>query len=176
MRLRYLIDTGDWDGEIAHQDVEIPADYHAERMTYAFTQGVAAAIRGEVDSARSWQAELAEAKPAFDAQLEGTLYAASGLFAGRAEILLMQLDAIIDRAEGRLDAAIETLADAAESELALPLMYGPPAIEIPTLELLGSLHAETGNMESARQAWQAQLERTPGRRVLVQALSANTSG
>jgi hypothetical protein len=53
----------------------------------------------------------------------------------------------------------------------MPLEFGPPAIEKPTDELLGEMLLELHRPAEARGAFQAALTRTPGRKLVVEALA-----
>ena len=54
---------------------------------------------------------------------------------------------------------------------ALPLEFGPPNIEKPTDELLGELLLQLHRPAEARDAFQAALARTPGRKIDVDGLA-----
>jgi hypothetical protein len=59
----------------------------------------------------------------------------------------------------------------AEKEHHLPLEFGPPSIEKPTDELLGELLLQLHRPTEAREAFVTALSRTPGRRIVVEALA-----
>jgi hypothetical protein len=51
------------------------------------------------------------------------------------------------------------------------LEFGPPAIFKPTEELLGELYLQLHRPDEARQAFQADLARAPGRRLGIEGLA-----
>jgi hypothetical protein len=59
----------------------------------------------------------------------------------------------------------------ATKEHAIPLEFGPPNIEKPTDELLGEMLLELHRQTEARDAFQTALTRTPGRKLVVEALA-----
>jgi len=74
-------------------------------------------------------------------------------------------------AEGKTAEAVNELRQMAEKEHHLPLEFGPPSIEKPTDELLGELLLQLHRPAEARDAFQTALARTPGRRMVVEALA-----
>jgi predicted Zn-dependent protease len=87
-------------------------------------------------------------------------------------VLEKQLEGLLRIAEGDIDAGIARVAEAAEDEAGLPLAYGPPVIEKPSYELLGELLLESGRADEAETAFEAAVERTPGRVPAVRGLEA----
>src|SRR6185436_21038179 len=78
--------------------------------------------------------------------------------------------------EGKPDEGLAALAVAADAEDAMPLAFGPPAVEKPSRELLGEELLAAGRAAEAETALQSALARTPGRtaglRALLQAQKA----
>jgi hypothetical protein len=180
MRARYLLDTGDWQGEAAGWQVPLAPEQAPERVTWWFTQGFAAARRGDAAGLGAALAKLGAARADLTAYLAGHPddYAAS--FAARATILEQELEALQARARGDLEGGISILRDAAAEEEKIPLMFGPPFIDKPTLELLGELLLEAKRPAEARDAFERALVRTPGRvaatRGLAEAEAALAAG
>lgn len=81
----------------------------------------------------------------------------------RIEVILQQGDALERIAAGKRDEAIAILQKAAAAEETMPLEFGPPVVEKPSLELLGEQLLAAGRAAEAQKAFQAQLARTPGR-------------
>ncbi|HSP33670.1 MAG TPA: hypothetical protein VLU46_05080, partial [Thermoanaerobaculia bacterium] len=88
----------------------------------------------------------------------------------RSAIIRQQIDAMRLSLEGKHDEAIATLRKAAESERAMPLEFGPPYIDKPTLELLGDELMAAGRAAEAVQAYREALARTPGRTLTAEGL------
>ena len=88
----------------------------------------------------------------------------------RIDVIVQQADALERIAAGKRDEAIAILQKASEAEEAMPLEFGPPMVEKPSLELLGEQLLAAGRAADAAKAFQAQLARTPGRTATVEAL------
>jgi len=165
MRARYLIDTEDWSGEVAAWRVDIPEGFVPEKITWEFTEGLAAARRGDLTEARRRFANLREATESFEDYLDTADYDASQLQRDRPGILLQQLEGLILFSDSQEIAGLKILRTAAEAEAALPLAFGPPSIEQPGYELLGSALRASGQADEARQVYVLAINRIPGRRL-----------
>jgi len=82
-----------------------------------------------------------------------------------------ELHAMLAAAEGKSPDAVAELKSMATKEHAMPLEFGPPNIEKPTDELLGELLLQLHHPAEARDAFQAALARTPGRKIDVEGLA-----
>jgi Tfp pilus assembly protein PilF len=165
MRLFHLIEAGRWD---AADDVAIPADRYADaRFLLAYGEALAAS-GGELNAFQAAAARLRERQRELLARIEKK----EDLQADRrnAEIVVRQIDALERIREGKKDEGIALLRKAAEAESALPLEFGPPAIQKPTSELLGDELLALGRNAEAEQAYQSVLTRAPGRTRSLQGL------
>ena len=162
MRLRYLLDSGEWRGELATMEIEAPAA--AARLTAEFTRGYGALERGELAAAKAAHARLAEARAALPPDLEPP-------WAERAEILALELEARIAALEGRGGEAVEVARRAAALEEAMPFAFGPPVVDKPSHELLGELLLALDRPAEARAAFTQALARAPERTVSLLGLS-----
>ncbi len=160
MRARYLIDTEDWQGDVAGW---VPSGGGpAARVTLAFATGFAQARSGHTDAARASLDALRTARRALDADLV-TAPASEQAYGVRARILDDQLSALIEIAAGARDQAIETLRTAAAAEEKMPFAFGPPAVDKPSYELLGEVLLADGRHADALAAFEKALARTPRR-------------
>jgi predicted negative regulator of RcsB-dependent stress response len=75
------------------------------------------------------------------------------------EVAVRKIDALVRIKEGKRDEGIALLRKAADAESALPLEFGPPAIQKPTSELLGDELLALGRNAEAEQAYQSTLTR-----------------
>ncbi len=171
MRARHLIDTRRWDGEVARWQVTLTPAQDAERVTWEFTEGFVAAGRDDRASLERALDSLQEARTRL-----ATVVGDSGddfgpLTLRRAEVLALELEALLRRAQGELDQAIAIGARAVEIEESLPLMFGPPFIDKPSHELLGELLLEAGRSAEAVEAFERGLARTPKRRNALEGLA-----
>jgi tetratricopeptide (TPR) repeat protein len=175
MRTRYLIDTGEWTGEIA--SLTASPSQPAPAFTYAFTEAFGAIRRGDLPAAKASFAKMQEAKKSLEAAAAKTAdpahagmpgmgapapgYDAGAL--GRVRILHDEIAALLKHKEGASKDAIAMLRSVATLEDTLPFEFGPPFIDKPAYELLGELLLETNQPKDARAAFEKALARTPER-------------
>ena len=81
-----------------------------------------------------------------------------------------QIKALLLIEEGNTKAGIEMLKKEIAYEFSLPIEFGPPEIVKPSSELLGEVYEELEMKEEAKAAFEAQLVRTPKRRVSLRGL------
>jgi hypothetical protein len=170
MRLVHSIETGRWDAAGS----AVPprgGPYAGALFTLAYGEALAAA-GGELPSLQA----LRDAAARLRARQKDLLAA---IEQGRqaipddsphAAIAVQQIDALVSFREGKKDAGIALLRKAADAESALPLDFGPPAIEKPSFELLGDELLALGRDAEAEAAYQAALARAPGRTRSLQGL------
>ena len=168
MWLRYLIDSDDWSGEVARWPVPSGANA-AVKLTFDFANGYGAVHRGDLKAAREALAALpaasADSRAAMPGMggMVGTGNATQQAYLDRGAILVQQLQAMIDAAEGRRDAAIALLQKTAAAEMAMAFEYGPPFIDKPAQELLGEFLLAANRPAEARTAFEASLARARAR-------------
>jgi tetratricopeptide (TPR) repeat protein len=162
MRLRYLLDTDEWDGEVARWPLPAGADAGV-RLSFTFADGYGAVRRGDLPAARQALGAISSPEMSGGARGVGTGAATAASYQGRAAILQQELAAMIASAEGQRDEAIAQLRQAAEAENAMPFEYGPPFIDKPTEELLGETLLDAQKPKEAAEAFQRSLTRTPQR-------------
>jgi tetratricopeptide (TPR) repeat protein len=83
-----------------------------------------------------------------------------------------QIKALLLIEEDDQSAGIEMLKKEIEYEFSLPIEFGPPEIVKPSSELLGEVYLKLGMMEEAKAAFEAQLKRTPKRRISLLGLNS----
>jgi tetratricopeptide (TPR) repeat protein len=161
MWARYLLDTEDWNGDVAKWELPI-GDAPARRVTSEWVKGFGAVRGGDSAGARAALTRLATARRDLDADLakkgEG-----DRSWSKRAEILESELGAAIDFSQGRTEEALATLRRAAAAEEAMPFEFGPPFIDKPARELLGEMLLGRGRPADARREFEASLRRAPER-------------
>jgi hypothetical protein len=169
MRAHFLICTQLWNDEVARWTW--PAgDYPFAEATFDYTNALAAIRRGDIAGAREAASRVEKAGQRSVAWMEGQKKDASDA-RDAAIIYNGELDAMLAAAEGRTKDAVTELQSIAEKEHKMPVDFGPPAIEKPTDELLGELLLQLHRPSEAREAFQAALGRTPGRRMVIEALA-----
>jgi len=169
MRLRYLIDSGDWSGEVANWPVPAGLDPGAQ-LTFTFAEGYRDVRMGDLKAAREALEAMSVASGKGRSGV-GTGAATAADYAARTAILRQELQAMIDVAEGKHDDAIALLRTSAEAENAMPFEYGPPFIDKPTQELLGEVLLGAQHPKEAREAFEKALVRTPQRTQALMGLS-----
>jgi tetratricopeptide (TPR) repeat protein len=131
-----------------------------------FGTGYAAAKRGEAGAAAAAAARLREALEASGSGPDETTTGFLGVTAedrNRAEVMALELEALVEKAKGETAGAVELLEKAAALEASLSLQYGPPEIVKPSHELLGEVLLELGRPEEALERFAEALARAPRR-------------
>ena len=174
MRLRYLIDTGDWAGAAAGWALSANAGPGA-RLDGAFADVLGDIARGRTVEARQALSALEiVAREVVDSETRQADPDPS--YRRRPEILLLEARALLAEREGDLAGADQGLRQAVTVEEALPVAFGPPTIDKPTHELLGEFLLRRGKKDEARAEFEKALARTPGRRLAAQGLEAASAG
>ena len=173
MRLRYLIDTGNWPDEMSSWKLPQTAGAGA-RLNYEFAR-----FMDDLWHRRRAEAvqALADLGPAAKAvvDLETRNAAPDPTFRVRPEILLMEAEALLADLYGDQNKAEKLLKQAVELEEKLPMAFGPPMIDKPTHGLYGEFLLRLGRKEDASAEFKKALARTPGRRLAEKGL-ADSSG
>ena len=162
---RYLLDTGDWTGDVARWRVD-PVGVPASELSYWFARGFGAARQANLAAARAALTAFGQARNEIASEIakeavEPSPYEREVLT--RAEVLRLELVGLILAGTGNRVAALDTLRRAAAVEDGMAYAFGPPFVDEPSRELLGEELLAAGEGEEARQAFQAALKRTPGR-------------
>ncbi len=173
MLARYILDTEDWDDEALGWTLPFD-DLFPARATWAFINGYAAAKRGELVTTEVSREALAETRLELDTYLAGTPSGGDAnlgdAFRTRAQILELELEAVLEAARGNEEKALAVAREATDLEAGLPAFFGPPMVDKPSRELLGELLLEFGRPDEAARAFRTQLENTPERLASVSGL------
>ena len=168
MRAHFLICTQLWNDEAVRWT--LPAgDYPFAEATFDYTNALAAIHRGDIAGAREAASRVEKEGQRSIAWMEQQKKDASDARDG-ALIYNGELHAMLTAAEGKTKDAVSELQSLAEKEHKMPVEFGPPSIEKPSDELLGELLLQLHRPAEARDAFQTALARTPGRRMVVEAL------
>jgi tetratricopeptide (TPR) repeat protein len=162
MRARYLVDTGLWQDEMAGWQVDMGGALVSE-INDAFATGFAAAQRGDLPAAKTALTTLLELVPKAPAAFDRAGTPPTDPVRRVPQIQQLQLQAVIQSAEGHADQALATAQQAVDAGEELPYAFGPPTPEKPSYELLGELLLKENKNIPARAAFQASLERAPQR-------------
>jgi hypothetical protein len=174
MRLRYLLETGDWSGEVGGWAIPAKAGPGAQ-LDFAFARALGEIAQRHLSAARSAIAEL-----------ETVCRSVIGLETQRADpdptdrvrpdIILDEAQGLMAEQENHLAAAANLLRQAVALEATLPVAFGPPTVELPTHELLGAFLLRHGQRPLARAEFAKELAAAPGRRLAEKGLQAASAG
>jgi tetratricopeptide (TPR) repeat protein len=157
MRAQYLINAERWDDPARAWALDVSGLGPIARAVDAFTQGFAAARRGDRPGARQRLADLAAIRDA--ARADGPNVAPARVPA----ILANELEGAVLVAEGKAEQALPVLRHAAALEDSLPVEFGPPDVVKPTHELLGETLLGLGRPREAQREFQRALALAPRR-------------
>lgn len=166
MRLFHWMETGRWEASDA---LSLPADgFAAAKFLQAYGDALVAA-KGDKPALHSAAERLRERQTDFLAEIGKQK---GNAVTGRAstDLVVRQIAALEMIRDGKTDAGIAELRKVAEAEGAMPLEFGPPAIQKPSSELLGDELLALGRNEDAEKAYQSALTRAPGRTLSLQGL------
>jgi len=158
---RYALERRAWKEAAALVPRE-PANLDWDRYTWAeaivrFARGLGAAHLRQLDQAKAESARLTELETATVAMHED-------LFARNIRMLRLELDAWIAHVEGKEDASLTLMREAADLEESTPKAPVTPGPTLPAEELLGDLLMEQKQPEKALAAYQKSLQLYPKRR------------
>jgi hypothetical protein len=173
MRLRYLLDTNDWSGEVAAWPLPKTAGPGA-RLDFAFAR-----VLGEIaQQRREAHAALREldavGREVIDIETKNGDPDPTDRV--RPQIFLLEAGGLLAELEKDLVGAEQQLRQAVALEEKLPIAFGPPVIDKPTHELLGEFLARRGRVVEAHTEFEKALARTPGRRAVKRGLEMSAAG
>jgi hypothetical protein len=157
---RYALERRAWKEAFAIVPRE-PASLDWDRFAWPeaisrFARGLAAAHLGHAAEARAGSERLSELETA-------TGKAGEDLFARNIRVLRLELNAWIAQAEGRTEAGVALMREAADLEVSTPKHAVTPAPPLPANELLGDLLLEQKHPAEALAAYKISLGLYPGR-------------
>ena len=168
MRLRYLLDSGDWNGEVAEWTLPVSAG-PGVRLDFSFARAMREIAQQHVDAATEALGGLeAVAHEVID--IETKKDASDPSYRSRPEIFLLEARGLLAEQQEDLASAEKLLRQAVALEETLPIAFGPPLIDKPTRELLGEFLLRRGRMHEAHQEFGKAIARTPGRRLAERGL------
>jgi len=174
MRLRYLLETGDWNGEVAGWTVPVNAGPGAQ-LDFAFARALGEIAQGHLAAAREAIVKL-ETLSRTVVDWETKRNDPDPTDRVRPEILLDEAEGLMAEREHNPAAAEKLLRRAVVLEATLPIAFGPPAIDQPTHELLGAFLLRRGQRTEARAEFEKALVTAPGRRMAEKGLQTASTG
>jgi len=159
-RARYALERRAWT-EAAMIPPREPVTLDWDRFTWAegiarFARGLGAAHLGRVNDAKVELDKLAELE-------NRTRKSGEDLFARNLQMLRLELDAWINQTDGKREAAIALMRQAADLEVSTPKHAVTPGPTLPAAELLGDLLMEQRRPREALAAYKRSLELYPRR-------------
>ena len=175
MRAVYAVETGTWDklGDVNTSGGVLPA------VAALTARGMLELHKGQADAARKSLAQAQAKRAAGSGAAAPAMAMAMPLATSESkapEIMVHELEALLLYADGKKDAALKMLADAAAAEDAMSFEFGPPMPVKPAHELYGEVLLSAGNSREAKKQFQKTLERCPKRRLALQGLSQAEQG
>ena len=174
MRLRYLLESGDWGGEVASWTIPTNSGLGAQ-FDFAFARALGEIALDHITGARDAIAHL-EALSRTIVDLETKRGDPDPTNSVRPEILLSEAKGLMAEKENHLATAENLLRRAVALEATLPIAFGPPTIDQPTHELLGAFLLRHGQRTEARAEFEKALAAAPGRRLAERGLQAASAG
>jgi tetratricopeptide (TPR) repeat protein len=159
-RARYALERQDW-GAAAALPARNPASLEWDRFPWPeaishYARGLGAARLGRTSEARAAARRLAELEAKASQSGEE-------LFARNIRVLRLEVDAWAAQSEGKAEASVELMRQAAALEASTPKHAVTPAPTLPAYELLGDLAMAQGQPTVALEAYRKSLELYPNR-------------
>ena len=174
MRLRYLLDTGEWSGEVAAWPAPKSAGPGA-RLDFAFARALGEIAQRHAAPAHDALREL-DARAREVVEIETKQGGPDPTYRVRPQIMLLEARGLQAEQDKDPASAERLLREAVKLEETLPIAFGPPEIDKPTHELLGEFLLRHGRAMAARAEFELARGRTPGRRAVVTGLKASAAG
>ncbi len=159
----YVLVTGAWSDSVARWPID-PGDGLGPRLSYWFTRGLAAASEGDLAAARAALEKVEEA-----ARETAGWLASSGDPAPdhpeleRTRVLRAELEGVIAASDGRTEEALSRLRQATLAEDSMVYAFGPPFVNEPAHELLGTALVTLKRFPEAQREFALALTRAPRR-------------
>ena len=176
MRLGYLLESGDTQGEVAKWALP-PVAGPSARLDFAFARALAAigaGARGDAGETALAMADL-ETVGREVAAVEIAKNEPDPSYRTRPEIFRLEAAGLLAESRRDFAGAEKLLRQAVALEEGLPVAFGPPTIDLPTRELLGEFLLRRGREDEARAEFALALALAPGRRAAARGLAAATA-
>jgi tetratricopeptide (TPR) repeat protein len=174
MRLRFLLDTGEWQSEVT-QWIAPTNIGPGGRLDYALADAFSQIALGRKPEARTAVSGL-ETVSREVIELATKQANPDPTDRVRPEIVLLEARGLLAELEGDVVSAEKLLRQAVRLEESLPVAFGPPTIDKPTDELLGQFLLRQSRPREAHTQFERALARTPGRRLARKGLDVFSIG
>lgn len=171
MWLRYLIETGGWDGEIAAWTFRL-GDAFDPNLNFTFAQAMRAShallpseVHQHLEQFRRLKTELSGLVRRQDEPAPSDL-----MYLDRLAVMEQQILAMLETAKAEYGPAAQFAAEASRLEGEMPRAFGPPYVDYPSAQLLGEILLEAGDPAEAAEAFTLELERNRQRSAAIEGL------
>ncbi|WP_354694062.1 hypothetical protein [Elongatibacter sediminis] len=160
MWLRYLVETGDWTGDIAAWTFKLGEAFDPN-LNVTWANGFRAAYGGQAARVRTYAEQFSNLKRELEREIrnQDEPQPTELLYLDRLAVMERQLHAAVEIARGETGEAARIAAAASQLEGEMPFAYGPPFVDWPAAELQGQLLLEAGRYADAAAAFETQLQR-----------------
>jgi tetratricopeptide (TPR) repeat protein len=172
MWTRYLVETGDWNGEISKQKFKLGEAFDPN-LNFLFVQSMRAAHSGEAEQATTFLKQFRY----YQTKLESALSALPEvsptdlLYLRRLDVMELEIMAAVEDVSGELDSAIVHAMEASRLEGQMPFAFGPPFVDLPSAEFLAGLLEKSEQYPVAASAFNTQLKRARLRTASLEGLA-----
>jgi tetratricopeptide (TPR) repeat protein len=174
MRLRFLVDTGDWQSEAA-QWIAPTNTGPGGRLDFALADAFREiALRRKPEAQRAVESLKTISREVIEVATRQASPDPTDRV--RPEIVLLESRGLLAELEGDVADAEKLLRQAVGLEETIPIAFGPPTVDKPTYELLGQFLLRQGHPGEAHAQFEKALARTPGRRVARKGLEVSAIG
>jgi len=173
MKATYLVETEDWDHEVADIVADVSDLNIALRTKYDFLTAMKAWQQGdtarmhslikEMETARQAAAIKASDKALAQCNAGGWTSDVSQINVDQAEVMILELRALLAGLQGRAAQAESWFQTATQLEESISYAYGPPIICKPSHELYGQWLLQQNRPQEALAQFEKALERGPKR-------------
>lgn len=169
MRANFLIDSELWQDDVVRWT--LPAgNYPFAQLTMDYTDALVAYRTSNFAAAKEALAHMEDDLRRANAGLDAE-HSNEPNERNRVAILVDQLRALLSSPKSPAPQSVSLLQPIVAKEHAMPLEFGPPFIYKPTDELQGELYLQLGRPAEARESFQSDLARAPGRRLAARGLA-----
>jgi hypothetical protein len=160
MWARYLIETRDWNGDVAQWRFHL-GDAFDPNLTFTWIQSLRAAYSGQASAALSYlqQFQVLSTELAKAISLRPEPVAGDALYLQRLAVLEQQMKAGVEIARGDYAAAAVFATEANRLEGEMAVAFGPPFVDWPAAEMLGEVLLDGHKYAESAAAFELALSR-----------------
>ena len=178
----FLVETEEWEGEIADIPVDMSDLNVSTRSQYRFLEGMKAFVKGDQDGLTRQIEDLERdhEKESYLVTYDNATFCSgasrdetSPSMLVETEVTMQQLMGLRAWLQKDYESAENHLKRSIEMEEGLSYSYGPPVIQKPTHELYADFLMSQGREEEARTQYEKTLERAPKRKIASERMAVH---